>query len=233
MKLTGLGPSLHPRETDIGINMVDACVEEKKSGQLQHFVYSSVLNTFIRKMVNHDRKRYVEERLHESGLSWTILSPTNFMDVFPVQTWLEQDRPVFQAIWDPSKPSSLIALFDLADAAAKVIQEREKHFFAIYPLCGTLPISYNDAILQMGGELGKDIKVEYQGFRERIDIFGKNLTHSDSMSPGVYDGAERLVLFYERKGLHGSPNVLAWLLGRAPLDCKAFARQAREQSSST
>lgn len=63
-----VGPSFHPRETDIGYNMVDAAVAESKKSRmgsesesgLKHFVYSSVLNTQLRKMLNHDCKRYVE-----------------------------------------------------------------------------------------------------------------------------------------------------------------------------
>ena len=52
-----IGPSMHPHETEIGYNMIDAAVAQGRS--FQHFVFSSVLNTQIRKMFNHDCKRYV------------------------------------------------------------------------------------------------------------------------------------------------------------------------------
>lgn len=38
----------------------------------------------------------------------------------------------------------------------------------------------------------------------------------DSRGDLVRDMAERLVFFYMRRGLRGSPNVLRWLLGREP-----------------
>ena len=52
-----IGPSFHPHETEIGYHMIDAAVAQ--GGSLKHFVLSSVLNTQIRKLLNHDCKRYV------------------------------------------------------------------------------------------------------------------------------------------------------------------------------
>lgn len=55
--------SFHPHETEIGYNVIDACVAaSKESGsKFKHFVFSSVLCTQLRKLLNHDCKRYVEE----------------------------------------------------------------------------------------------------------------------------------------------------------------------------
>lgn len=36
------------------------------------------------------------------------------------------------------------------------------------------------------------------------------------------DEAERLILFYNRRGLKGSPNVLRWLLGREPTTVESW-----------
>jgi uncharacterized protein YbjT (DUF2867 family) len=56
-----IGPSYHPHEAEIGYLMVDAAVREARRGAFKHFVLSSVLNSQLRKMMNHDCKRYVEE----------------------------------------------------------------------------------------------------------------------------------------------------------------------------
>lgn len=64
-----IGPSFHPHETTIGYHMIDTAVQ----AGVQHFVYSSVIQTRLHKLLNHDCKRYVEEALFESGLKWTIL----------------------------------------------------------------------------------------------------------------------------------------------------------------
>lgn len=76
-----VGPSFHSREKEIGFNMVDAAVaESQRSGNtFKHFVFSSVLCTQHRNLMQHDLKSYIEERLFLSPLNWTIVKPTNFM----------------------------------------------------------------------------------------------------------------------------------------------------------
>ena len=67
-----------PYETQLGYTMVDAACRESQVGNLKHFVYSSVLHPRIRKLLNHDCKRYVEEYLVESGLNYTIVQPKSY-----------------------------------------------------------------------------------------------------------------------------------------------------------
>ena len=77
-----VSPTFHPHETTLGQGMVDAaCNEAKKPGsKFSHFVLSSVLYWHLRKLLNHDRKRYIEEYLCESTLQWNVLQASHFMD---------------------------------------------------------------------------------------------------------------------------------------------------------
>lgn len=72
-------PSLHSHEKEIGFNLVDAAVAEvqREGNVFKHFVFSSVLSTQHRSLMQHDLKSFVEERLFLSPLHWTILKPTN------------------------------------------------------------------------------------------------------------------------------------------------------------
>lgn len=82
-----VGPSFHSREREMGFNMVDAAVAEtKRPGNVfKHFVFSGVMGTQIRNLMQHELKSLVEERLYLSvELNWTILQPANFMDNFPI-----------------------------------------------------------------------------------------------------------------------------------------------------
>ncbi|KAL0264396.1 hypothetical protein SLS55_000346 [Diplodia seriata] len=212
-----IGPSFHPHETEMGYFMIDAAVEEARHGTFKHFVYSSVLNTQLRKMMNHDCKRYVEEYLMESGLNYTILQPTHFMDNFPVAQLLSQPEPVYRANWNTSIPFSFIALQDLAEAAATVIEERDKHYLAQYPLSSTRAISYDEVIQTVGQAIGKNVRVETRPVTEAADalltmLFGG----ADKAHPRTRDIAQRMILFYNYHGLKGNPNVLEWLIGRKP-----------------
>ena len=91
--------------------MTDAAIAQK--GPFNHFLYSSVLNTQLRKLLNHDCKRYVEEYLIESGLNYTILSPSNFTNQFPLQQALSSG--VAMARWNPNIRSSHTCLYDYTE----------------------------------------------------------------------------------------------------------------------
>ncbi|KAF7194276.1 hypothetical protein HII31_04309, partial [Pseudocercospora fuligena] len=104
-----VGPSFHSREKEMGFNMIDAAVHEasKRDSVFKHFVFSSVLNTQHRNLMQHDLKSLVEERLMLSpGLVYTILKPTNFMDAYPVQLLASSETPVIEKLWEPEIPNS-------------------------------------------------------------------------------------------------------------------------------
>lgn len=240
-----VGPSLHSREKEMGFNLIDAAVEEstRPGSVFKHFVFSSVLCTQYRNLMQHDLKSYVEERLFLSPLMWTVMKPTNFMDAYPVALFAQQDKPVLEKLWNADTPNSLIALRDLADAAVKILEEREKHYLAEYPLCSTMPISDADVAKLIGKRLRKDIETRSPSFEKGVaqlaaylaathqgattagaaTVLGGESMKLDEMANGgdlrvdiARDEAERLILFYNRRGLKGSPNVLRWLLGREP-----------------
>lgn len=227
-----VGPSLHSRETEMGFNMIDAAVAEgqKVGSAFKHFVFSSVLGTQHRNLMQHDLKSRIEERLFLSPLNFTILQPTNFMDAFPVAWLAEQSNPTLERLWTPDIPNSVVALQDLAAAGVRVLKEREMHYFAQYPLCSTLPISDAEIIRIIEKRIGKDVILKSPSFETGVDhlaavLFGdkssgiyagdqvdanmKYPAADDDIRPDISrDEAERLVLFYNRRGLRGNPSVL-------------------------
>lgn len=242
-----VGPSFHSREKEMGLNMVDAAVTESRrpGNQFEHFVFSSVLGTQHRALMQHDLKSYVEERLMLSPINWTILQPTNFMAMYPAALFAKQDRPVMERLWNPKTPNSLIDLKDLAEAAAKVLREGQPHYLAQYPLCSTLPISDEQVAKIISKKISKEVIVKTPTFEEAVNrtltyLFGVDELPSSLEMLGPADGkgnagsagelrpditrdeASRLVLFYNHRGLVGSPNVLRWLLGREPTSVESW-----------
>lgn len=207
------GPAFHPHETQIGYHVIDACVA---SSSISHFIYSSVLNTQLRKLLNHDCKRYVEEYLIESGLNYTILQPTNFMDNMKLEMFLSQpeDDTIYHAPWNPDVAFSQIALRDLGEAAANVVKEGEKHYFAQYLLVSTRPTPYREVVKIVGQGIGRDIKVQQLPFEKAVEGFLKMLGGGKDVPWGTKDAAERMLLYYNHHGLWGNPGVLEMLLGR-------------------
>ncbi|KAJ5458139.1 hypothetical protein N7475_009527 [Penicillium sp. IBT 31633x] len=250
-----VGPSLHSREAEIGINMVDAAVVEsqKPNTKFKHFVYSSVLGTQHRNLMQHDHKSRVEERLLLSPLNFTILQPTNFMDVYPVANLAQMETPSTECIWNiynPHVANSLIALRDLAEVAARVLDEREVHYFAQYPLCSTFPISDADVAKIIGKHIGKKIDVPTPTFEEGVTkalgllyagesgVYSGDQVNADLRWPAAQgdlrpditrDGAERLILFYNRRGLKGNPSVLRGLIGRDPTSVDQWVKLQLER----
>ncbi|KAF9890682.1 hypothetical protein FE257_005548 [Aspergillus nanangensis] len=222
-----IGPSVHSHETEIGYTMIDAAYHEAQHGTLKHFVYSSVLHPRIRKLMNHDCKRYVEEYLIESGLNYTIVQPSHILDQFPVEKLLQSKDPVFPASFDPQVTFSFTALQDLAEAFANVINEREKHYLAEYTACSTGPVSYADVIGMLSEEIGKPIHIFKKDYYESADQFVSMLqVGKDGDVPrGTRDAIHRLLLYYNFYGIKGNTNVLEWLIGRKSTSVEDFLRQ--------
>lgn len=237
-----VGPSFHSREKEMGLNMIDAAVHEssRPGNNFQHFVFSSVLGTQHRSLMQHDLKSYVEERLMLSPINWTILQPTNFMDAYPVASFAKQDNPVMERLWDPKTANSLIALKDLAEAAEKVLREGSAHYFAQYSLCSTMPISDQSVADAIAKKISRTIEVKTPTFEDAVantlaylfndidkvaasEVYaGRGRESRNAASGGemrrdiTRDEAARLCLFYNHRGLIGNPSVLRWLLGREP-----------------
>ncbi|KAF2262179.1 NAD(P)-binding protein [Lojkania enalia] len=213
-----IGPSYHAHETEIGYMMIDAAVSayDNGKGKFEHFILSSVLNSQLRKMMNHDCKRYVEEYIMESGLPYTILQPTTFMDNLPIAMFMQQEHPKFTSAWNTEVGFSWIALRDLAEVFARILAERERHFYAQYPLVSTHDrVSFGEALNIISKKLNKRIEIAVTPFKESVDnilvrLYGK----SESIGQRSKDAAQRMIMFYDNRGLVGNANVLEWVLGR-------------------
>ena len=158
------------------------------------------------------------------------------MDAYPVAMLAAQERPVLEKWWPPERRNSVIALRDLAEASAKVLNERAQHYLAEYHLCSTMPTSETETVRIIEKRIGKSIELRTPTFETAVNKlmranFGDKGVDNVRFGPDagfgqasdgdlrgdiVLDTAERLILFYSRRELKGSPNVLRWLLGREP-----------------
>jgi uncharacterized protein YbjT (DUF2867 family) len=213
-----IGPSYHPHETEIGKMMIDAAFTSYSHGKgsFRHFILSSVLNSQFSKMLNHDCKKEVEEWIMESGLPYTILQPSTFMDNIPVGMLAGQETPVFPAMWNTENKFSMIALKDLADVFQTVLGEREKHFYAQYPLTSTHePLTFSQATRIISNKIGKKVTIEQMPYKDAVEALLKRLYGTnENVDQRSRDAAQRMIIFYDNRGLVGNSNVLEWVLGR-------------------
>ncbi|KAJ9380481.1 hypothetical protein DTO063F5_6678 [Paecilomyces variotii] len=114
---------------------------------------------------------------------------------------------------------------DPGEAAAKVFEEREKHYFAQYPLVSTYPTNYKSVVEAASRALGKGIRIERIPFERSVGMMAQ-IRGGGPPDAKVQDALERLQLYYNRRGLLGNPNVTEWLLGRRPTTLEDFIERA-------
>lgn len=220
----------HPKESEIGINMVSAAVGEKQrpDSKFEHFILSSVFCSQLSKMLNHARKLKVEEYLVEcaapstGSLNWTIIQPGHLAEaliarlVAATKKHSGGNKVSFEAQFDPEIPFSFLSLHDLAQASAKIIEQRQSHYFATYGLASTPPMPYKDFIQRVGTRLNVQFDISVLPYEKAVDANCLSAWGTTEVDQATRDGPERLVLFYNKRGLLGNPNICSWLLSRSP-----------------
>jgi NAD(P)H dehydrogenase (quinone) len=208
-------PAVDPREADIG----QVAIEAALAAGVEHFVYHSVLHPQIEAMPHHWQKLLVEQHLIASGLAHTILQPTVYMQNL-LDTWEPMARQGRYPIpYSTETRLSMVHLGDVADCAATVLTE-PGHTGATYELCGPevlTPIQISGII---GRHLGRPVMPEPMPvglWAERARAAGLGDYQVQTLAT--------MFRYYERHGLRGNPNVLAWLLGHRPTDFAGFLRK--------
>ena len=225
----------HPHETQCGINMIDAALNNfRYGGPVKHMLYSSVIFPILRKLLNHDDERYVEEYLVEPGLPYTIIQPTHLMETFPIAKVIAGEHNVHPALWDPKIMFSYVSCIDVGETAAKVLNQREKHYNATDQLVGTaVPLSYNRAIQIVNEKTGKQVKLERKSLEQATEIFATTAVgwKPEPEREAMESGAVRMFLYYNERGLVGNSNALEMLLGRKPLGYKDWVQQNTDKQN--
>jgi uncharacterized protein YbjT (DUF2867 family) len=175
-----------------------------------------VLGSQLFKLFNHVFKNRIEEQVLESGLPFTIVQPCRFMDNVPVSHMMQMEEPVLPMFWNPSTAYTLLARKDFGEAVAKIINEREKHFRAQYPLVSMRnALSYTEMAAMLSKKLGKDVKVTRVPQEEAVATAMKwIMPNVEEIDPRTRDIWTSVTTYYENRGLQGNPNVLEWLLER-------------------
>jgi uncharacterized protein YbjT (DUF2867 family) len=212
-----VGPTLHPEEREMGIAAIDAA----RAAGVQHFVYSSVLHAIITDLVQHEIKRDVEEYLLSSGMEFTILQPANYMLRHRLTPAFEEG--VFRLSWALDRYQSMVDLGDVAEVAAAVLINSDQHAGATYELVAPGRYTAHDLAKIITGVIGCDIAAE----QIEADVFTKAALGTEDLSQFPYrtEAARAISRRYSSHDFIGNPNVLTWLLGRAPTTFDQFVQR--------
>lgn len=206
-------PAVQPDEAEIGQNMIMAA----QNAGVERFVYHSVMHPQISALPHHAKKLRVEDALIQSGMAFTILQPSSYMQNI-LEGW---DRIVkegeYATLYGLSAHMSLVDLDDVGEAAARVLTE-DGHEAATYELCGPEALTAAAMAETLSSHLGRtvtpvDVPIDQWEARMRTD------THND------YEPTTLATMFryYAQHGFTGNPRVLTMLLNHPPTTFAEFA----------
>jgi len=136
---------------------LNALVDAAAEAGANHVVFSSVAGAESNRIVPHHR---VESHLRKSSLGWTILRPgffaQNFGDAYR-RDIVEDGR-----IYVPAAEGrvAFVDVRDLADTAAIVFTDPDRHRGAGYKLTGPAAVTFDEAASTLSAELGREVRYE-------------------------------------------------------------------------
>jgi len=206
-----IGPAFAPRESDMGVTMVEAA----KAAGVTKFVFSGVMHPSISKMTNHAAKRPVEEAIYESGMTFVVLQPAIFMQTMEAG-WNEVIRSGrFALPYSRRVKTSFVDYRDVAEVAAEAFVT-DKLDNGTYELCSPGLFNRSEIAALMSAELDLRIEAGEMAFDTWAD-------RAQVPEGPVRAGLKRMYAEYNQYGFRGgNPTVLKCILGREPRTLQQF-----------
>lgn len=208
-------PNMHPAEVAIGRHMIRLA----RLNGIHHFVYHSVLHPQIREMPHHWKKMRVEGLLFKSGLNFTILQPTAYMQNLLAYKPAIMSDGVYAVPYNGQTRISMVDVRDVAEVAAGIILN-EDHYGSTYELADDDICSQ----LELAGKFSAACR-RVIAFREIPRDEWRHTMVQSSMPAYSIDALLRMFEYYERFGFIGNGIVLKALLGHNGRSLDAFIEE--------
>jgi uncharacterized protein YbjT (DUF2867 family) len=220
-----LNTDFSPKMAEIKINLI----KEAQKASVKHIVYLSygLMPAEMLQQANsvvHGQHIQAEQALIASGIAYTIIRPSGFM-----QSWLYERAPLIREekkIIDATGEGKIpyIDTRDIAEVITKALYlEPEKHRGKIYELTGDEAVNFYQVAAAISLAIGSMVTfVDETPEEARLRIIKK----------GYPEWAIDLVLYFaecQRKGMvEETTPILSELLGRPAGDIVTFARDYAE-----
>ena len=205
-------PNVSPDEISIGHNAISAA----RSAGVEHFVFHSVLHPQVESMPHHWRKLRVEECLFESGLAYTILQPTTYMQNVLAHWDQIMGKGIYAVPYSVDTRLSMVDLEDVAQVAALVLTQ-PGHIGATYELVGIESISPVEVATLLSRQLDRSVRAEalaLEDWRKQARVAGLGDDQIETLL--------QMFRYYEQFGFVGNTHALSWLLNRPPTNFASF-----------
>ncbi len=206
-----INPAFQPNEAELGVAMVHAAV----AAGVRKFTFSGVIHPSIAKMSNHSGKLPVEEALYESGLIFTVLQPTMFMQTL-ANGWSEVvKQSSFSLPYSIHQKASYVDYRDVAEAAAIALTSSVLDY-GTFELCSRGMVDRVELTRIMSDVLGRTIEPKEITFDEWVRMA--------RIPEGPFrEGMQRMYADYDQFGFPGgNALVLQAILGREPRTLRSF-----------
>jgi uncharacterized protein YbjT (DUF2867 family) len=213
-------PNMTADEFEIGQSILAAA----RSANVRRFVYHSVFHPQIQQMPHHWNKLRVEEAIFASGLDFTILQPTAYMQNTQAYWSKILAEGIYALPYSPETRLSLVDLEDVAEVAAKVILGAGFNG-GVYELVGTPPHAQTEIAAMIAAQIGRSVQVATLA---RTDW--ENSVRQGGMDEYAICTLLKMFEYYETYGMGGNSNVLAWILGRPPLTFPQFVSRMVQET---
>ncbi len=211
-----VSPRFTEDEAEIGIRAVEAA----RTAGVEHFVYSSAFHPQLSKMDHHATKLWIEEAVIESGLAFTIVQPSMFMQNVRVE-WREVvEEGVYPRPYSPDRKMSVIDTGDLGEAIARVLTDPTLRG-GTYELCSGESLTHAEMAAIFSEVLGREVTAH----KRSLDDW-KAWAAERGWAPWSIEAYARMCNHYDEYGYPGG-NALALraILGREPTGYRAFAER--------
>ncbi len=214
-----IAPNVSPDEIPLGKTVISAA----QSADVERLVFHSVLHPHIEAMPHHWQKARVEELLFASGLPFTILQPTAYMQNVAAAWDQISTQGRYPVPYSPETRLSLVDLEDVAQAAARVLTE-PGHTGATIEVVGTPAMSQIEIVETLSEQLGRPVTAEV----DPLEAWGRR-ARASGMGEYQVSALTKMFCYYEEHGLVGNPTALTCVLGRQPTSFAAFVRRVIQE----
>ena len=217
-----VSPRFTEDEAEIGIRAVGAA----RAGGVEHFVYSSAFHPQLAKMDHHATKLRIEEAVIESGLTFTIVQPSMFMQNIRIE-WREVvENGVYPRPYSPDRKMSVIDTEDLGEAVARVLTDPTLRG-GTYELCSGESLTHAEMAAIFSEVLGRGVTAQ----KRSLDDW-KAWAAERGWAKWSIEAYARMCNHYDAHGYSGG-NALALraILGREPTGYRAFAERFAAEMS--
>lgn len=209
-----INPAFAPAEAAMGVAMVEAA----RAAGVRRFVFSSVIHPSISKMVNHAAKRPVEEAVYESGMEFSVLQPTMFMQNLDSGWSAVRESGRFSQPYSKTVKVCYVDYRDVAEAAALALTG-DTLAYGTFELCAPGMVSRVEIAAMMGEALGRTIEAGETPFDEWAQA-------AHLPAGPLREGLAVMNGDYDRYGFPGGNALtLRAILGREPRTLRQYIQE--------